>query len=321
MKKNDNFNSLFWHIIGVNNKVYQYTDIFPSIPKKTSQIRYKNMRTKEADEKSYERFLDSTLQDETKIIDFKTNEILIFTKLLKSFVSNSKDYDFYFKQFFNLIINYHSFSKPSFSSHKMMNLFVFQLAYILEYMRHNKLNIELFKLSIKDNSIKPFLKECQKRTKYKTLSGLANKMSHNHEEVKNIMLKDFIYLKTINETTFKKYLSSWMNTKSLPNLIHMFTIATTLHKGVSRRQTEANLLQLILARALLYIQYEYDISVQTKEEFLEKLRVFQTKIEVLYKNDASKIVNLQNGHLRNFSLIFEIDNNELLSIVGDTVTN
>lgn len=320
MKKNDNFNSLFWHIIGVNNKVYQFTDIFPSIPKNPSQIRYKNMRAKEADEKSYERFLDSTLQDEAKIIDFKTNEILIFTKLLKSFVSSSKDYDFYFKQFFNLIINYHSFSKPSFSSHKMMNLFVFQLAYILEYMRHHKLNIELFELSIKDNSIKPFLKECQKTTKRKALSDLAIEMSHNHEEVKNIMLKDFIYLKSITETTFKKYLSSWMSTKSLPNLIHMFTIATTLHKGVSR-QTEANLLQLILARALLYIQYEYDISVQTKEGFLEKLRVFQTKIEVLYKNDASEIVNLQNEHLRNFSLIFEFDNNSLLSIVGDTVTN
>jgi len=77
-------------------------------------------------------------------------------------------------------------------------------------------------------------------------------MSLEHEKVKSTMLKNSIYLKSITDSTLKKYLSSWANRKSLPNLLHMHTITLTLHKN-DNRQTEANHLQLILIRALLYI--------------------------------------------------------------------
>lgn len=313
----DDFNTSFWNIIGVNNKVFQFIDIFPSISKnKNSSVRYRNTRDKVSDEKSYERFLNGKLRDDTKYFNFKVSNILLFITLLKSTIRNTQDYNFYSKQFFNLILNYHHFSKPPLLTEKMISLFAFQLAYTIEYMKQYKLDTELFEQSIQNNSIEPFLNECKKQTKCKTDSNLATYMSYNHEELKKTMLQSAIYIETITPSTFKKYISYWKNRKSLPSILHMFTISIILHKNDSR-QTEGKLFQLIIIRALLFIENKYDISDQIKEEFIEKLRLFRKRINYLYKNDATKIINLQTQHLEDCSIILDMNSDELYEIVND----
>lgn len=313
----NDFNISFWHIVGVNNRVFQFIDLFPSVSTNdNASIRYKNMRNKESDEKSYERFLNGKLRDDTKYFNFKVSEILLFNTLLKSTIKNTQDYNFYTKQFFNLILNYHHFSKPSLLTEKMISLFAFQLAYTIEYMKQYELDTELLELSIQNNSIEPFLNECKKQTKCKTDSNLATYMSYNHEELKKNMLQSAIYIKTIIPSTFKKYISNWKNRKTLPSITHMLTISIILHKNDSR-QTEAKLFQLILVRALLFIENKYDISDQIKEEFIEKLRLFRKRINYLYKNDATKIINFQTQYLENYSIMLDMNSDELYEIVND----
>ncbi|RLA79551.1 MAG: hypothetical protein DRG78_12725 [Epsilonproteobacteria bacterium] len=307
------YNSIFWSAIGVNNKVFKYVDIFPSQNQKRLKKeeieklynKYKNIREKKTDEKSHERFLNNRLKDTDVIFNFKTNEILFFTQLLRDIIQDNRDYEFFRDQFFNIHAHCIGFFRNKVNTENILNIFAFQLAYIIKYLERQNLDTKLLKLSMEENSLKPFLNECRKKTKCKADKYLANEMSMRHEALKERFYQIPIYIETIEEPTFKKYISQWKNNKKLPNLAHIFTIAGTLH-NINSRQQGADFIQLILIRSLLHIEKEHNISSKMKEGFLEKINFFQKKINSL-ENNGAEILKLQNKYLTDVSYILRID--------------
>jgi hypothetical protein len=154
------FNSIFWGIIGVNNRVFEVEDIF------------KKTRDKQADEKKYDNFLknDSILSNK-QYFNFVFKELYIFDELLISFLfTNNEENRFYVNQIHNITMNYKTLLEKQFDETLLINLLSFQISYIIEYMAHNNIDITVFDECLLKKSIKPVIDACIKSTEAKSRS-------------------------------------------------------------------------------------------------------------------------------------------------------
>lgn len=306
--ENPDFNSLFWNTIGVNNRVFEISDIFSS--KKTptdDNERYKNLeRDKQADEKAYDRYIKKAdSQSLDTYVWIRSNEASIVEHLLRSIMGDSKKFHFYYEQIFNLISNYRLFTDSSFPDEMLIDLFAFQTAYLIENINYELHDVLLFEDSLQINSLQPFIDECKKVHHIKTNKDLASNMVYIHQQFAENMKKNKIFIPLITTGSLQTRLSEWKKNDTLPTLMHLITITNTLEKGNSEKKY-AKFLQLLLIRALLHIESELaNPCVVTK--FLEKLSSFRGDIKACYNRNESTILQLQNKYLIDFSLILKYE--------------
>ena len=116
------FNSMFWGIIGVNNRVFEVEDIF------------QKKRDKQADEKKYDNFLkDNNVLSNEQYFNLVFKELYTFDELLIGFLfSNNQENRFYVNQIHNITMNYRTLLEKQFDETLLINLLSFQISYIIE---------------------------------------------------------------------------------------------------------------------------------------------------------------------------------------------
>jgi len=299
------FNLLFWKTIGVNNRVFDIYDVF--IIKKNSiqdEKKYKNtQRDKQADEKAYERYLKNYTQSKHAYYWISSNETSIFEHFLYSIMGESKQFDFYYNQFFNLMSNYRWFIESQLPKNMIIDLISFQMAYLIENIVHNKYDVKLFDESLEKKSLQPFIDQCKSIQRVKTNKDLANKMIYIHQKFVENMNENDIYVSPITCNSMQTRLSEWKKNNSLPGMIHLILITNTLEKGISEEK-HTKFIQLLLIRALLHMQSKLSNTDNVKR-FLDRLSVFRKDICNLYNYNQKDILQFQNNYLVDFSLILK----------------
>lgn len=288
------FNTLFWNIIGVNNRVFEVEDIFS------------NPRDKQADEKKYNNFSKNHNKLANKqYFQLKFKELYIFDELLIGFLfRNNEENRFYVNQIHNITMNYKTLLEEQLDKNLLINLLSFQISYIIEYMAHNNIDITIFDECLLKKTIKPVIDLCKKSTNTKFLKDLSTELSYKNSEIKDYCKKRGIKIDDVHAHTFQKDLSDWKNSKSLPSFIKSLVITNIIHKQSSRDKT-AFLIQLILIRSLLHIQKEFNIQESIQIEFLEKIKYFRGIIKNHYlENTLSNILEEQSHYVIDFSNYF-----------------
>lgn len=308
-QKKEDFNSLFWKIWGVNNRVFEILDIFTiksnGIDEKETK-EYKNLnRDKQSDYKNYENFLknDSLLSNE-KYLEHVTIEVeIFFIFFIKYLPDNSRQVDFYVSQLNNIAINYKIFKQQKFDKEMFINLFAFQIALIIENMKCYNIDTLMFDKALEDNSIMPFfdkyreIKDGNNKIKKMKQKDLAIELSYINFELKEKFQKSKIYLEEVSADSFNKEISKWKNNKAFPSLAKIFVIINTIQK-VNNNEKVGKLFQLLIVRALLYIQKEFEVEEYSKNKFLEQLSNFRVIIKEFYSSDKqNEISEFQNKHL------------------------
>lgn len=289
------FNSIFWGIIGVNNRVFEVEDIF------------QKKRDKQADEKKYNNFLkDHNILSNKQYLHFLFKELYTFDELLIGFLfSNNEENRFYVNQIHNINMNYRTLLEKQFDETLLINLLSFQISYIIEYMAHNNINIEIFNECLLKKSIEPVINLCKKSTNTKSLKDLSIELSYKNLDIKNYCKERDIEIDEVDAGTFQKDLSNWKNSKSLPSFIKLLVITNIIHKQSSRDKT-AFLIQLILIRSLLHIKTNFNIQESIQIKFLEKIKYFREIIKKNYlENTLSNISEEQSRYVFNFSNFFD----------------
>ncbi len=190
------FNSIFWEIWGVNNRVYEIFDIFSvkSHNLDDNEIKkYKNLnRDKQADFESYDNFLrnEESLSNEKFFEHLEREPHLFYIFFIDYLLGDSEQVRFYINQLNNIVINYRIFEREKLKQEKFINVFAFQIAYIIEDMNYNGLSIDNFE-------------------------------------------KMHLYLNVVSENKFVFYLSNWKKNKELPTFLNLLTIINTIKKGTN----------------------------------------------------------------------------------------
>ena len=285
------FNSMFWGIIGVNNRVFEVEDIF------------QKKRDKQADEKRYDNFLkDNNVLSNEQYFNLVFKELYTFDELLIGFLfTNNEENRFYVNQIHNITMNYKTLLEKQFDETLLINLLSFQISYIIEYMAHNNIDITVFDECLLKKSIKPVIDACIKSTEAKSLKVLALKLSHKNSDIKEYCKVRDIEIDDVTADTFQKDLSNWKNNKSLPSFIKLLVITNIIHKQSSRDKT-AFLIQLILIRSLFHIQKKFNIQESSQLKFLEKVKYFRDSIKKNYlENTLANIEEDQSRYVIDFS--------------------
>lgn len=300
MNTKKDFNSMFWGIIGVNNRVFEVKDIF------------QKKRDKQADEKKYDNFLkNNNVLSNEQYFNLVFKELYTFDELLIGFLfSNNNENRFYVNQIHNITMNYRTLLEKQFDENLLINLLSFQISYIIEYMAHNDINIEIFNECLLKKSIEPVINLCKKSTNTKSLKDLSIELSYKNLDIKNYCKERDIEIDEVDAGTFQKDLSNWKNSKSLPSFIKLLVITNIIHKQSSRYKT-AFLIQLILIRSLLHIKTNFDIQESIQIKFLEKVKYFREIIKKHYlANTSQNISEEQSRYVFNFSNFFDVLFNE-----------
>ncbi|MBU3014035.1 hypothetical protein KO488_04645 [Poseidonibacter lekithochrous] len=287
------FNSIFWKIWGVNNRVYEPLDVF------------KIKRDKQRESKKHDNFLndDKKLSNEEYQYHLNREAYNFYDLFTIHLLNNTKQVNFYVHQLNNINDNYRLFEKLQFKKDQFINLFSFQIAFIIENMNYNYIDISMFDNALKDNSLIPFfdkyreIRDYNNEIKKISQKDLATQLSHVNHDLKEIFEKSEIFIEDVTAEKFESDLSKWKKNKELPTFTKMLVIINTIHK-VSNEEKIGKLFQLLIIRALLHIQKEFDISESIKLELIESVNKFREDIKRNYSiNKEAKIYEEQLKYL------------------------
>lgn len=281
------FNKIFWRIWGVNNRIHEPLDVF------------KIKKDKRAEEKKFNNFLNhnNLLSNEEYLFQLN-KEIYNFHDLfVYNLLGDTKQVKFYVHQLINIAFNYKIFQELNLDQEKFINLFSFQIALVIEDMDANDINISMFENALKADSLMPFINKCKEKTKVKSLKDLAIKFSYKNSEMKKTLEKNNIFLEDIHANTFQKELSSWKNNNEYPSFHKMLVIINTIQKGNNEEKT-GEFFQLLIIRALLYIQKEFNLDKKIRIESLEQISKFRYILKGCYaSNNKSEIFEYQKRYV------------------------
>lgn len=298
--KEKDFNSIFWRVFGVNQKVYEPLDVFKAKKDKRADLKKNNRFI------NYSDVLSNKAYFENLFLEVKNFDILFLDYIL----GNTEQNRFYIDQLQNITLNYKMFTSNNMQGIRLVSLFSFQIALIIENMAFQQIDIKLFDQALQTNSIKPFLDKCKEEEKVKSFKDLAVKFSHIHASFQE-KTPDNIIIEEIHPDTFQKELSLWNKGKTLPSLIKMFVILNSAVQNKTEEQKTGFFLQLLIIRGLLHIQKEFNLDTDVKVKFLEQLENFRIQIKECYlQNKEDEVFKLQAMHLVDFSTIFEFDDLE-----------
>lgn len=262
--KEKDFNSIFWRVFGVNQKVYEPLDVFKAKKDKRADLKKNNRFI------NYSDVLSNKAYFENLFLEVKNFDILFLDYIL----GNTEQNRFYIDQLQNITLNYKMFTSNNMQGIRLVSLFSFQIALIIENMAFQQIDIKLFDQALQTNSIKPFLDKCKEEEKVKSFKDLAVKFSHIHASFQE-KTPDNIIIEEIHPDTFQKELSLWNKGKTLPSLIKMFVILNSAVQNKTEEQKTGFFLQLLIIRGLLHIQKEFNLDTDVKVKFLEQLENFR----------------------------------------------
>ena len=288
MKKD--FNSLFWAILGVNHRVFEPLDIF------------KVKRDKQADEEAYDNFLKSdALLSNVNYFQQLTRESEIFhVFFIYHLLGDNESNQFYIHQLSNISNNYKIFKQANLEDKKYVDMFSFQIALVIENMNSKDIDTSLFNDAIEISSIMPFINRCKSESKSKTQKALSIALSYKNSEMYEFYSEKDVFIEEISPSTFEKDLSKWKKKKELPSFIKMLVILNSISKGHTPEKVGL-FIQLLIVRALLYIQREFKTSDRVKSKIIKQIDSFRSLIKEYYSiNEENKIFELQQKYLINF---------------------
>ncbi len=291
------FNSVFWNIFGVNHRVFEPLDIF------------KIKRDKQADEEAYNNFLknDNLLSNENYIQQLTRESHIFHIFFIDYLLGDNELNQFYVHQITNISNNYKIFKQSILENEMYINLFAFQIGFIIEKMISKNIDISLFDESLRENSLMPFLNRCKQVSKVKTQKELAVQLSYKNSEMYDSYSKKNVSIEEVSFSTFEKDLSKWKNNKEFPSFVKILVILNTISKGHTPEKIGV-FIQLLIIRGLLYIQNEYQIVEDNKKKFIKQLEFFRSIMREHYlKNTEEQILELQQEYLICFPPFENID--------------
>lgn len=287
------FNRIFWKIWGVNNRVYEPLDVF------------KIKRNKQRESKKHDNFLndDKKLSNDEFQHHLNREAYNFYDLFTIHLLNNTKQVNFYVHQLNNINDNYRLFEKLQFKEDQFINLFSFQIALIIENMNYNDVDTSMFDNALKENSLMPFfdkyreIRDCNNKIKKMSQKDLATQLSYVNHDLKKKQKENKIYLEEVTAEKFESDLSKWKKKKEFPTFIKMLVILNTIHKETSEEKI-GKFFQLLIIRALLHIQKEFDISESIKLELIGRINKFREVIKKYYStNEESKIYEEQLKYL------------------------
>lgn len=288
MKKD--FNSLFWSIFGVNHRVFEPLDIF------------KVKRDKQADEEAYDNFLndDELLSNENYLQQLTRESEIFYVFFIHYLLGDNESNQFYVHQLNNMSNNYKIFKQANIEDEKHINMFSFQIALVIENINSEGIDISLFNDALETGSIMPFINRCKLESKCKTQKDLSVALSYKNSEIYELYSQKDIFIEEVSPSTFEKDLSKWKKGKELPAFIKMLVILNTIVKGHTPEKVGL-FIQLLIIRALIHIQREFEVTASQKNRFIKQLDIFRSLIKEYYLiNEKNKIFELQQKYLVNF---------------------
>lgn len=224
---------------------------------------------------------------------------------------HTKQNYFYINQLQNIILNCKMLISSNMQKTKFLNLFSFQIAFLIENMAFQNINTKLFDQALQINSIKPFLDKCKEIERINSFKKLALEFSYFHASIPEKSKKK-ITVDKIHPDTFQKELSLWNKGKTLPSLIKMIVITNSVTEIKTKEYKIGVFLQLFMIRGLLYVQKKFNLDANIKVEFIEQLKKFRVQIKECYlKNQEDKIFKLQTKYLIDFSDFLKVDDLEI----------
>jgi len=305
------FNALFWKTWGVNQRVYIWEDVF----------RIKNSFTEPA-KKKFHKFTNNTNMRIDAFLETlykEPNEFYLLFNNLFYKVDNDESIEL-IKELNNIaftlrfldifIIN---------DNNKKIELFAFQIAYIIEKIKKLNIDISIFEDALKRKSFKPYLDyHIQKSNKtqngiahdfHETFIKLTDAIAENHDSA----IKDIQ-----SEKVFINDVSKWMNGE-LPEFLKILVINATLFLNIKKNEQRAQLILMLILRALLYIKREYNIDEKVEAQFLEKYNNYKVIIKQKLKdNKKEELEALKLSYCIDFEkMFFELDEKSIdLNILG-----
>ncbi|GGD47539.1 hypothetical protein GCM10012288_22210 [Malaciobacter pacificus] len=292
------FNSIFWKTWGVNHRVYTFEDVY----------RIKNKDTNK-EKKKFFKFKNSQNMRDDDFIELLYKEANIFYLLFDNLfykVENDISLEF-IKELNNITFTYRFLDIFEIQNiEKTVNIFSFQIAYILENISKLGINISLFEESLKTNSFKPYILNYGKISN-KNQNGIAHDLHTTFYNLSEVMSANYHSdMKDIDQTkVFVNNLIKW-NKGSLPEFFKIIVMNVVFFSKKQKYEQRSQLILMLILRALLHIKREFNIDEEIEDQFLEKLENFRKIIK-------EKIDNKDFEKLNKFKLKYCIDFKKVLS--------
>ncbi|MDR2790814.1 MAG: hypothetical protein LBB59_07580 [Campylobacteraceae bacterium] len=254
----EDFNKLFWNILGVKHRVYGIEDLLLF-----------EISNKEAKQKQFERFTKSTIElSNIKYFELLLSETIIF----RQFFCLKEEYRhlrFCVNQITSIILNYKLFLWLKLDKQCFSNMLAFQTALIIEYIYKNNFDTKMLDESLKKQSFYPFVKGI-----------LANDLAYAYIDYLEILKYRYDsdkessnVIDKINqdiENNYKKKIAQWEKKKTAPSFIDIMVISLHRHKKICE-PFFISVIQMLIAGVLFRKKYYY-------KEQLDKLRKELKKI-------------------------------------------
>lgn len=284
------FSIKFWNILGVKRRVHHVKDIFE---KKDNSERKTKKRDKRADERQFNKFKnnDVSIGIEAFFINHHLDENNFYLLCGELFKEKDEKFYFYRTQLLNILHNYKFFTQLQFSVDYFINLFAFQIAFIMEYMTYYNLPTAHFNTALEEKNIWSFIQLLGDKTK-----DIIAKTTQNYNEMFN-RIHYKIDEEYIKDTTLKKDFSNWKNGKSLPELVKIMALTITYKKElkIDSNKMAAYFFQFMIIRALLEFKNEH-VSVEVSDIFVQRYQLFKEQLHSIFQledNPIDKIKELQ----------------------------
>ena len=294
------FNSIFWKTWGVNQRVYVYEDVY----------RIKNNDTKK-EKKKFFKFKNSTnmrIDDFIELLYKESNNFYHLFDNLFSKVENDNSLEL-IKELNNIAFTFRFLDIfETKDIEKIVNIFSFQIAYIIKHIEKLNIDINLFEQSLKDNSFKSYIDNYEKINN-KNQNGVAYDLHTIFYKLTEAISVNYdSNIKDIDESkVFVNDVSRWKNGE-LPEFFKVLVMNVTFFSKKQKYEQRAQLILMLILRALLYIKREFEIDEKIEEQFLEKLKSFR-------KKSLDELTNLKLKYCIDFeNILFEQNDSNSLDL-------
>jgi len=277
------FNSIFWKIWGVNQRVYTYEDVFHIKNRDTNKEKKKFFKFKNSENMRTDDFIELLYKE-------PNNFYLLFDNLFYK-VEDDNSLEF-IKELNNIAFTYRFLDIFEIKDiEKIVNIFSFQIAYILENISRLSIDITLFEESLKINSFKPYFDKYEKITN-KNQNGVAHDLHTAFNElIEAISVNYDSNIKYIeNQSVFVNDVSKWKNGE-LPEFLKILVLNVSFFAEKKKYEQRAQFILMLILRALLHIKKDFTIDEKIQKNFLEQLYSFRKIIKEKLDNKHIQELN------------------------------
>lgn len=295
------FNSIFWKTWGVNQRVYTYEDVFHIKNRDTNKEKKKFFKFKNSKNMRTDDFIELLYKE-------PNNFYLLFDNLFYK-VEDDNSIEF-IKELNNITFTYRFLDIFEIKNiEKTVNIFSFQIAYILENISKLGIDISLFEESLKLNSFKPYIDNYGKISN-KNQNGIAHDLHTTFYNLSEAMSVNYHPdMKDIDEAkVFVNDLIKW-NKGILPKFFKILVMNVVFFSKKQKYEQRGQLILMLILRALLHIKKEFSIDEKIEEQFLEKLKSFRKIIkEKIDNKDFEKLNKLKLKYCVDFEKVLSEEN-------------